>query len=68
MIVQRKSRYFSHALCYAVLCLLSFSSVAENLVFRDIAYGRNALQKLDIYQPANAGSALKPVHIFIHGD
>lgn len=37
-------------------------------VERDLAYGRNALQKLDVYHPKNSHSSSKlPVLIFVHG-
>ncbi|MEO6379882.1 MAG: alpha/beta hydrolase [Caulobacteraceae bacterium] len=34
---------------------------------RDLAYGADAKQKLDVYTPASGGGAAKPIMIFVHG-
>lgn len=39
---------------------------ASTIIKKDIAYGAEDLQKLDVYAPRGL-KALKPVHIFIHG-
>ncbi len=36
-------------------------------VVRDLAYGTDPLQKLDVFAPPNAAGATRPVVIFVHG-
>jgi acetyl esterase/lipase len=60
-------RFGALTLIAAVLTTFSASANADNIfIAKDIAYGVDTLQKLDIYAPQGQ-KALKPVLIFIHG-
>lgn len=47
--------------------LFADETYADLTVTRDIAYGEDPLQKLDVYEPAKAAAERLPVVVFIHG-
>lgn len=47
--------------------LFPFSAHAEVKMTRDIPYGHNKLQRLDVYQPESCRNRLCPVTMWVHG-
>jgi len=52
---------------YLILALILISNNAEAALTKDIAYGRDALQKLDVYTPATCPTGGCPVVMWVHG-
>lgn len=52
---------------YLLISLILLTSSAEAAVTKDIAYGRHALQKLDVYTPTNCRVGGCPVVMWVHG-
>jgi acetyl esterase/lipase len=51
----------------ALLLAAALSAHADGAVHAEVAYGKDPKQRFDVYRPAAASTALRPVVVFFHG-